>query len=320
MPSSFMATCYLPSELCAVVLVAVRQAWAVGEPGMVIHWDGAAWAWVSVPGLDPQARVYAVTARAADDVWATGSDESQGLFVLHWDGTAWRLLPDRFWNVAPSGIAMPYGQDGWIAAGGQSKLLRWDGQHWQLVSEPEELVPGFFAFFTPDDGWGVGGTVTSSLAMHWDGNTWMRVASEPTWKYTGIALLSHTDGWTVGTDYSQQQGYTGYFGHWDGTTWTTFMGPITDTAFYDIAMISTTDGWAVGSITCYACQDHGRIYRWGGKTWSLYTTARRGLFSISAVSADDKGWASAGWYTMLHYTTQPQVRRVLLPALLRLPP
>lgn len=58
--------------------------WAVGEAGLVLHFDGRRWARVETPTLRT---LRAVHGCAPDDVWIVGSD-----VVLHYDGGAWQRV------------------------------------------------------------------------------------------------------------------------------------------------------------------------------------------------------------------------------------
>lgn len=286
-------------DLQDVVALSADDVWLVGSYLTAIHWDGTNWTWTTVTGPAASAQITTVTALGSDEVWAAGWDEGQGLFVVRWDGQAWTMRPERFYNCLPSSMAMLSASDGWIVAGNQGKLLRWDAHAWRVVSEPGGPAFGDFAFFAADDAWAVGGTFTGSLVMHWDGVTWTRVPSEPEWGFSGVSFLSHTDGWAVGWDYVAHENHS-YFARWDGASWVTVVGPITDTQLYDIVMVSPTDGWAVGSLTCYACEGHGRIYHWDGSVWNQFSTARRGLFAVSAAAADDT-WAVGYEGVIVHW-------------------
>ncbi len=88
-----------------VEAIAADDVWAVGwtmnaafrtQP-LIVHYDGAAWTRVQLPEFSPgSAELRAVTARAADDVYAVGTwTDEQGFpgdLILHYDGSTWTQM------------------------------------------------------------------------------------------------------------------------------------------------------------------------------------------------------------------------------------
>jgi hypothetical protein len=74
--------------LSGVAAGSPNDAWAVGGDFME-HWTGMRWHREPV-GADAYLR--AITALAADDVWAVGDTRFSAL-IEHWDGEAWTPLP-----------------------------------------------------------------------------------------------------------------------------------------------------------------------------------------------------------------------------------
>lgn len=130
------------------------DVWALGSE--ILHWNGTEWS-VSYP-----ARATALTALAADDVWAT-------MFFgdfLHFDGTQWQVVPkaepdyvtyyaglipialDDIYAVGSS--ARPWGEYSW-------EIQLWDGNEWQ-IADFEYLGFGVsdVAVVSPDEYWTVG--------------------------------------------------------------------------------------------------------------------------------------------------------------------
>src|SRR5205814_4594725 len=109
------------------------------------HFDGTRWRAVGIAmpsGID---RLFAVSARAANDVWAVGEreiDTATGAvlypLVEHWTGSAWTAM------TAVPGAAL-YGVDGLAAnevyAVGMDRtfspyVMHWDGASWSVVPSP----------------------------------------------------------------------------------------------------------------------------------------------------------------------------------------
>ncbi len=62
-----------------------NDAWAVGEDGMIAHWNGTSW--TAVPsGVTTDLR--AVWASGPSNAWAVGDDAT----IVHWNGSAWTPL------------------------------------------------------------------------------------------------------------------------------------------------------------------------------------------------------------------------------------
>jgi len=92
--------------------VSGRDVWAVGEAGLALHYDGAAWSTVdsAVPGA-----LNAVWAAASNDVWLVGEAGT----VLRWNGT--RL--SRFTSPTSTTLKSVWGlgpNDVWLSTGSQT--------------------------------------------------------------------------------------------------------------------------------------------------------------------------------------------------------
>jgi len=87
----------------------------------VEHWDGTSWSVVPSPNPAAKNDLYAVSARASNDVWAAGEDDTgvsgaNQLLVEHWDGTTWSQVaspspgPVLYWF----GVSALPGGDVWV--------------------------------------------------------------------------------------------------------------------------------------------------------------------------------------------------------------
>ena len=76
--------------LTAVTAVSATDVWAVGEAGLIEHYDGRQWTIATGPAVD--VRWAAVSARGGADVWAVGTSTGSPRSA-HWDGHAWRTVP-----------------------------------------------------------------------------------------------------------------------------------------------------------------------------------------------------------------------------------
>ena len=230
------------NELRAVAAVSANDAWAVGRCAsgnyrsstVILHWDGSGWTRVPSPnpgGLYASNELYAITATAADDVWAVGltyagSEGAYAPLALHWDGVAWRAAPTGlngggygsfFWSVsgAPSGEVLAVGASVFDAGleGGVRHVAfaaRWDGIAWTQITDIRVLEPRYFAtssnFYgvsavAGDLAWVVGEVTGDAWVFHWDGTSLNEVrAPDLPWYNTLYAVDARTtdDAWAVG--------------------------------------------------------------------------------------------------------------------------
>jgi hypothetical protein len=154
--------------LRAVAAIAAGDAWAVGDTrrsALIEHWDGQAWRPLPLSrsastsgkrmGAGASRILVAVSASAADDVWAVGYDQrhvtnaqlATGKYihpfdlgvVLHWDGTAWKQVPTPkgvLREVDPAGVVAISAKNVWMIANGvvtaYGVAMHWDGRRWRI--------------------------------------------------------------------------------------------------------------------------------------------------------------------------------------------
>jgi hypothetical protein len=215
----------------AVAAAGPGDAWAVGSVGrtahpLVEHWNGTAWSVVAVPAADPALPgaggvLTAISARAADDVWAVGrysGGTGSGAYALHWNGTTW----------TSSRLAGPSGSS-----------------------------PGAVVAVGAGNVWAVANSATGgSTIQHWNGRSWsvtrtLSANDRPT--MVGLAARSATDIWAVG-NYLVNPGSANptpatrtY--HWGGTSWSTVDGPRNADLFGAAAAPGGQRVWAAGMAT-----------------------------------------------------------------------
>lgn len=182
----------VPAYLNGVTAVSSTDVWAVGlytpclpscqGKSLVEHWDGMKWSLIDSP--NPSTRrneLRAVSARAANDIWAVGFifdniTVDQVPLIEHWDGTAWTApLLQNFCgltNCVLSGVAALAANNVWAVGSSVSTsqgnytplILHWDGANWRFSSAPPRSAQSLF---------GVAGSATSApIAVGtWFGNT-----------------------------------------------------------------------------------------------------------------------------------------------------
>lgn len=124
------------SSLQAIKVVSSDNAWAAGYDydiarqqtiPLILHWDGSEWSNVSVPTFDHTAELRAITARAADDIYAAGTQTDADGFphalILHYDGSGWSVIPDSALTDFGTWFRAMTTVDGEVWAAGQSNDL-----------------------------------------------------------------------------------------------------------------------------------------------------------------------------------------------------
>lgn len=251
-----------------VLAISPNNVWVVGRTGsetLVEHWDGHRWGCYPSPNPYAWNEFTAVTAVAANDIWAVGygSDES-GSYTLtaHWDGSEWRYVPSPTppsGSVQFRGIAAAAADDVW-AVGEGGTILHWDGVQWSLM--PSDLLgaEGFYsvAAISPNDVWAVGlGPPNGLEIVHWNGIEWSIVPNPAPPVFFGgdhpaIAAVAANDVWVVGNHsvFFEPPHRTGGWQrhslvlHWTGGSWNTVSSPEIE-SLTGVAVVAANDVWIV---------------------------------------------------------------------------
>jgi hypothetical protein len=138
------------------------SVWAVGEYGMIAHYDGSTW--TKQTGL-PLNNFYEIAGTSDSDIWVGG----EGL-LYHYDGSAWTKVEAGLGTYETvSTIAAIGPNDVWI--GGESPMLRhFDGTNWTALQATTEQRPWFsnsFARASND----VYFVLSQKELVHWNGTT-----------------------------------------------------------------------------------------------------------------------------------------------------
>ena len=203
------------NELNAIAALGPANLWAVGryyegsaEQPLILHWDGQAWTPVASPPIAPYGSLQALTAVAADDIWAAGyagnTPNPYKTLIEHWDGHTWQVVPNpnpgtgsrAFWGVAAAGPS-----DVW-AVGQYNSLTtslieHWDGVNWSVVPCPNVGMLLGLVVRAADDIWA---SSYGAHILHWDGSAWTQVPSSvPSSDATLRSVVAAgADLWTVG--------------------------------------------------------------------------------------------------------------------------
>jgi hypothetical protein len=268
-----------------------------GPKPLIERWDGAAW--VVGPAPSEFTSVFALSAVAADDIWAVSQYGPGGRIqptIARWDGNAWARVPSPnpglYYNTFSYDIDMNSSSDGWVVGasadttGSPAKeiILHWDGAAWSAVPTPvhsaDSLLVGVAAIST-DDVWAVGGTRSGStsapLIEHWDGTSWTVVPSPivpGNSVLSDVSAVSPNDVWAAGVYTAPDGSSQTLLEHWDGVAWSVIPSPVTASRYNvlrKIAAAASSDVWAVGwsSPNDSSLPRHTLTMHWDGTVWTV---------------------------------------------------
>lgn len=243
------------------------DAWAVGEAGSVLRWNGSDWL-QSHPSTN--ADFLAVWPSAADDVWLSDAQELE-----HFNGQSWA-------PVGVQGLRAIHGLAGddvlGISGNGANALVRWDGERWSAPQPIANVELTGLWRASPDEGWAIGmlGTLVHSTSSGWSAvsagiDKGMRAVwgsgPQDVWAGGEMTLI-----------------------HWDGA-WSATPPEVAGVLGYGsingIWGASATDVWAGG--------DGGLLLHWDGKTWRQVSSDQGlnsgSIRSLSALASND-AWAA----------------------------
>jgi len=275
-------------QLDGVWAAAPGVAWAVGQWGHMLRWDGHAWA-AAEKDLTEGSRTFpggleAVWGSAADDVWAVGLNAT-----LHWDGKTWASEPGpsgsvyALWGTSANDLWGIGATDGHSRA-----IFHWDRIAWTtFVSDGTADSPGSLTGIWgsgPNDVWAVGHLrySTKALLYHWDGTSWS--VDDTMTGYPGYLWGSGpNDVWAAGL---------GGVMHFDGATWsnttidqTKDFGPIWGASASDVWLAARSPDPAVTST---------EVLRWNGSAWSPVIDGPKQTVQAFWGSRADDVWAIGG--------------------------
>jgi hypothetical protein len=241
-------------QLEAVWASGPGDAWAGGDDGLMLHWNGVAWAQVDPATTN---HIHSIWGSGPDDVWAAcgGLAGPNTATLVHWDGNAWSPVDpgtamnlDGVWGSGPTDVYAA-GHSG--VAG---TVQHFDGQTWSTVFTSDEMAPAAVSGSSASDVWLVGQDIYPAFGDHFvqhaSSGAFAPVASGATQSLSSV--------WSAGPGDAWAKGIGGLF-HWDGAAW---------------SAVSTTLGlaygnvWGLASSAVFAVGDDQRIDEWNGKAWT----------------------------------------------------
>lgn len=239
------------------------NAWATGNNGRIVRWNGSTWSESEPLGTSSQR--FAIWAADVNTVYVGGI--STGNQLHRFNGTSWEnLLSPTNWFGSGS-IRSIWGtaaNNVWIA-GSLGRIFHWNGTTWTARNA------GISATFSPSRIWGTnaanmwavgatGGTNTGTI-YKWNGvDAWVeQLSGVPTVK--GIWGSSATNMWAVGGTGGSNPGQIYRL---SGSTWT-----LQTTTTYTLNHI-----YGSNSSNIWAAGNSGALHYYNGTSWVIQASGR----------------------------------------------
>ena len=257
------------SIICSMWGFSSTDIFAVGDNGLILHYDGTRWTMMSSPTTE---HLHGVWGTAHDNMYAVGTNCT----IIHYDGTAWRL---ETYPVSSSQLYGVWGSgpsDVW-AVGTIQQMYHWNGSSWQRS-----------AFGTTADYYGVYGTSSSNVyavgssVVHYDGTAWTQIS------ISGAGLVHCV--W-VSTDNHVFLGGSNKLIHNDGTGWKTI-------TFGSIGMGFSLWGTHAGNV--YGVYEGGYLAHWNGAGAAAYQNSTNNLYGVWGTYGSDI-WICGKAHTIRHF-------------------
>jgi hypothetical protein len=174
--------------------------WIVGDGGVALHFNGAAWTQVATGVTGDLIRVRSA---GAADVWAIDSTD-----VIHWDGTQWANA-----NAPAASYTDIWATAGFAVAGTTAGVIAWDGTMWQMLGTYAGGSVGTVHGTSSTDVWAADAT----KLWHWNGTSW---TASLTAQIGSIAAVAPDDVWVSGSVGAPTFG--SLIAHWNGSAWTQY--------------------------------------------------------------------------------------------------
>jgi hypothetical protein len=318
--------CSSSSRLYSVGMRSANDVWAVGENGLVLHYNGSVWSQVPVPAGTASLR--SVRLEGADDGWIVGS----GGMILRLVGGNWVRVagseftfggmdavgPAEVWYGGVDGQLVQWQNGmlvtrttpvaasinvlemvsptlGWAYARSNTGryILKYSDVGWTVV--PTTAIVSAISAVASEDAWFV---MDTRSILHYHSGTWQYESVPLNSRFYSISMLDADHGWAVGNGV-----YTYSAGSWVAAT-----PPLTDVTVSTIIAVSPDEAWVagyIGACTPDGCPISSRLYHFAGGMWEAIPTPDWQIFySISKVSATE-WWATGrlnNWqYAFLHY-------------------
>ncbi|NMC34695.1 MAG: hypothetical protein GYA36_19910 [Veillonellaceae bacterium] len=204
------------------------NAWAVGNWGLIIHWDGEQWQDMSY-STESDLLGISFNNTSNDGFIVGGYYIEQGReerLALRWDGEQWSQTPfmepgQETLDPTLRAVQLTSENDGW--ASGNGRVYRWDGKEWKLYTQTtwEEKSISFtdISKLNPNNVWSIGSVGGLSMIFHFDGTEWKEVFQTHPYQLQSIKMISPDQGWAVGVLLKSGVSENSKIFTWDGIQW-----------------------------------------------------------------------------------------------------
>ena len=264
----------IPEDLSGVWISEAGNAFAVGEKGTILYYDGTNWSKVRVEGMSRS--LTDVWGISESDVFAVGNDST----ILHYDGSVWSRvmrgtshLLTSVWGASRSDVFV-------VSLNGA--ILHYDGAGWE---EMREGSPHIFL-----DIWGSSSDnlfAVGNVILHYDGLEWTEMESNASedllmsvWGSSGYDIFAAGKGGTIL--------------HYDGTAWQRMESGTSDT-FKAV--------WGTSPIEVFAMTENGAIFFYNGAVWAEMASGTPHIIEDVAKNSGDDVFAVGPGGTILKLNT-----------------
>lgn len=230
------------------------NAWAVGNWGLIIHWDGEQWQDMS---YSTESDLVSISINnTSNDGFIVGGyyieQSRRERLALRWDGEQWSQSPfmePGLETMDPTlrAVQLTSENDGW--ASGIGRVYRWDGKEWKLYTQTtwEEKSISFtdISNLNPNNVWSIGSVDGLSMIFHFDGTEWKEVFQTYPYQLQSIKMVSPDQGWAVGVLLKSGVSENSKIFTWDGMQWNESIRE--ETMLYTVCAFDLEHAWIFGS-------------------------------------------------------------------------
>lgn len=257
--------------------------YSVGDGGMILHYNGAAW---RAMASGTTANLYGVWGSGSDDVYAVGK---AGL-ILHYDGSSWHPMAsgvttdlNDVWGSSADTI---------YAVGAANTILRFDGASWSAMDAPTSTEANLLGVHGNGSNYAyaVGtrhGVPGIGVLLHYHGTNW-HCTYCAYGNYHGVWVSPDSCVYASGLHYDYLYGF---LVRYDGANWIQTVLSIKYTGY---------GMWGDGSDNVFAVFDNGDVAHFDGTQWTLSVATTSPLFDVWGTSGDDV-WVVGKNYLIRHF-------------------
>ncbi|MEK7453099.1 MAG: hypothetical protein AAB614_02580, partial [Patescibacteria group bacterium] len=243
-----------------IACTSASNCWTVGDSGSLAQYNGTTWIESTIIS---SAHINAVYALSSSDIWASGASGR----IWHYDGTVWSLHTDtgsEVWND----LVCISSSNCW-AVGDSGSLAQYNGTAWiGSTISPTDHINSIYAFSSSNI-WAVG---ANGNIWKYNGVAWLMHTNTGSQNWNGIFFVNENDGFVVGEE--------GIIWRWLGTSWNSFISP-TSSNLNALSLVNFQSGWSIGSSGTIIHFSRDALYEASGSM----TSSAFNMSNISPVQA-----------------------------------